>query len=78
MNTDLVPSYILLQKCEYEHSYTSILWTMLSFSLGKWSESLRSGMTGLFGLNCALIHILISSELNSQLPYNFANIQAAL
>lgn len=44
----------------------SILWTMLSFSLGKWSESLRSGMAGLFDLNCALIHILINSELNSQ------------
>lgn len=85
MNTDLVPSYLLLQKCEYEHSCTSILWKMLSFSLGKWSESLRSGMVGLFGLfnffrklNCALIHIFISSELNLQFLYNFANIQAAL
>lgn len=56
-----------------------------ALSLGKWSERLRSGMAGLFGLfnffrklNCALIHILISSELNIQFLYNSANIQAAL
>lgn len=58
---------------------------MLSFSLGKWSENLRSGMAGWFSLfnffrnlNCAPIHILISSELNIQFLYNLANIQAAL
>lgn len=57
---------------------------MLSFSLGKWSASLRNGMTGWFSLfnffrnlNCAPIHILISSELNIQFLYNLANIQAA-